>query len=163
METLCFQDAKRRGERVSVETCPHYLAFSADMIPDGDTRFKCALQNRDAENKEKLWTALLVKLFVFCGPTVATSIILPDLIEIEFQDGDIDMLSSDHSPAVPELKLFNEGNFLRAWGDISSFQVHLFVNYFSAHYFSFMKTMFVSLLQLFTGYCNSFSVVSTKI
>lgn len=33
------------------------------------------------------------------------------------------MLSSDHSPSIPELKLFDEGDFLRAWGGISSLQV----------------------------------------
>lgn len=33
------------------------------------------------------------------------------------------MLSSDHSPTVPELKLLNDGNFLKAWGGISSIQV----------------------------------------
>lgn len=33
------------------------------------------------------------------------------------------MLSSDHSPTVPELKLLEDGNFLRAWGGISSLQV----------------------------------------
>ncbi|GKB87044.1 allantoinase isoform X2 [Tanacetum coccineum] len=38
------------------------------------------------------------------------------------QDGDIDMLSSDHSRSAPELKLFAEGDFLRAWGGISSLQ-----------------------------------------
>lgn len=42
---------------------------------------------------------------------------------IQFQDGHIDMLSSDHSPSAPELKLFDEGDFLRAWGGISSLQV----------------------------------------
>ena len=40
---------------MTVETCPHYLAFSAEEIPDGDTRFKCAPPIRDAANKEKLW------------------------------------------------------------------------------------------------------------
>lgn len=34
------------------------------------------------------------------------------------------MLSSDHSPSIPDLKLFEEGNFLKAWGGISSLQVH---------------------------------------
>lgn len=41
----------------------------------------------------------------------------------KFQDGYIDMLSSDHSPSAPELKLFDRGDFLRAWGGISSLQV----------------------------------------
>jgi len=35
------------------------------------------------------------------------------------------MLSSDHSPSTPDLKLMEEGNFLRAWGGISSLQVSL--------------------------------------
>ncbi|KAL2475376.1 Allantoinase [Abeliophyllum distichum] len=91
-----IKEAKGSGDSVTVETCPHYLAFSAEEIPDGDTRFKCAPPIRDAENKEKLWAALM--------------------------DGDIDMLSSDHSPTVPELKLFNDGDFLRAWGGVSSLQ-----------------------------------------
>ncbi|KAL8468009.1 hypothetical protein ACS0TY_031308 [Phlomoides rotata] len=91
-----IKEAKNSGDSISVETCPHYLAFSAEEIPDGDTRFKCAPPIRDADNKEQLWAALL--------------------------DGDIDMLSSDHSPSVPELKLFNEGDFLKAWGGISSLQ-----------------------------------------
>ncbi|WOL18942.1 putative allantoinase isoform X2 [Canna indica] len=81
---------------VSVETCPHYLAFAAEEIADGDTRFKCAPPIREAANRQKLWEALL--------------------------EGHIDMMSSDHSPSVPELKLFDEGDFLRAWGGISSLQ-----------------------------------------
>ncbi|KAK1420093.1 hypothetical protein QVD17_21420 [Tagetes erecta] len=91
-----IKEAKSNGDSITVETCPHYLAFSAEEIPDGDTRFKCSPPIRDAPNREKLWEALM--------------------------DGDIDMLSSDHSPSVPELKLFAEGDFLRAWGGISSLQ-----------------------------------------
>ncbi|XP_037492442.1 allantoinase isoform X2 [Jatropha curcas] len=108
--------AKRSGDSVTVETCPHYLAFSAEEIKDGDTRFKCAPPIRDSANKEALWKALL--------------------------GGDIDMLSSDHSPTVPELKLFNEGNFLRAWGGISSLQFVLPVTW------SYGRKYGVSLEQL---------------
>ncbi|KAL0305755.1 UNVERIFIED_CONTAM: Allantoinase [Sesamum radiatum] len=54
-----IKEAKSSGDRITVETCPHYLAFSAEEIPDGDTRFKCAPPIRDADNKEKLWTALM--------------------------------------------------------------------------------------------------------
>lgn len=58
---LCFlQGAKSNGDSITVETCPHYLAFSAEEIPDGDTRFKCAPPIREAANKEKLWEALMV-------------------------------------------------------------------------------------------------------
>ncbi|KAJ6402072.1 hypothetical protein OIU84_014195 [Salix udensis] len=63
-----LKQAKSNGDSVTFETCPHYLAFSAEEIRDGDTRFKCAPPIRDAANKEKLWMALL--------------------------DGDIDMLSN---------------------------------------------------------------------
>ncbi|KAJ8490274.1 hypothetical protein OPV22_011995 [Ensete ventricosum] len=94
-----IKDEKRNGPNgasISVETCPHYLAFAAEEIADGDTRFKCAPPIRDVTNRQNLWDALI--------------------------DGHIDMLSSDHSPSVPELKLFDEGDFLRAWGGISSLQ-----------------------------------------
>lgn len=94
-----IKEAKNRGDSLSVETCPHYLAFSSEEIPNGDTRFKCSPPIRDAFNKEKLWEAVL--------------------------EGDIDLLSSDHSPTVPELKLLEEGDFLRAWGGISSLQFDL--------------------------------------
>jgi len=60
---LCIyiaQEAKSRGDSISVETCPHYLAFSSEEIPNGDTRFKCSPPIRDAYNKGKLWKAVLV-------------------------------------------------------------------------------------------------------
>ncbi|TQD72699.1 hypothetical protein C1H46_041772 [Malus baccata] len=91
-----IKEAKSGGDSLTIETCPHYLAFSAEEIRDGNTRFKCSPPIRDASNNEKLWEALL--------------------------DGHVDMLSSDHSPTVPELKLLNDGDFLRAWGGISSLQ-----------------------------------------
>lgn len=63
MSALCFlQGAKISGDSVTVETCPHYLAFSAEEIPDGDTRFKCSPPIREAANKDKLWEALMVFL-----------------------------------------------------------------------------------------------------
>ncbi|KAL0846373.1 hypothetical protein Bca101_019619 [Brassica carinata] len=91
-----IKEAKGKGDSVTVETCPHYLAFSAEEIPEGDTRFKCSPPIRHAPNREKLWEAMM--------------------------EGDIDMLSSDHSPTKPELKLLGDGNFLKAWGGISSLQ-----------------------------------------
>ncbi|EYU27962.1 hypothetical protein MIMGU_mgv1a006121mg [Erythranthe guttata] len=57
-----IKEAKSSGDSITVETCPHYLAFSAEQIPDGDTRFKCSPPIRDADNKEKLWSALLFVL-----------------------------------------------------------------------------------------------------
>ncbi|KAI3994824.1 hypothetical protein MKX01_037375 [Papaver californicum] len=84
---------KSNGDSLSVETCPHYLAFSSEEIQDGDTCMKCSPPIRDSANRERLWNALT--------------------------EGHIDMFSSDHSPTVPELKRFDEGDFLKAWGGIS--------------------------------------------
>jgi allantoinase len=94
-----LRQARARGIRVSVETCPHYLAFVAEEIADGATEFKCAPPIRECENREKLWTAL--------------------------RDGTIDFIVSDHSPCPPAMKLREEGDFLRAWGGIASLQIGL--------------------------------------
>jgi allantoinase len=91
--------ARARGLPVSVETCPHYLYFAAEEIPDGATEFKCAPPLRDAENRARLRQALL--------------------------EGDIDLVASDHSPCPPDLKLRERGDFFEAWGGITSLQVSL--------------------------------------
>jgi allantoinase len=92
-------EAKASGERVTVETCPHYLTFAAEEIADGATEFKCCPPIRERENREQLWNAL--------------------------RDATIDMVVSDHSPCLPEMKLPEQGDFLRAWGGISSLQLRL--------------------------------------
>jgi allantoinase len=94
-----LQEAKSQGARVSVETCPHYLTFTAEEIADAATEFKCAPPIRDGENREKLWAAL--------------------------RDGTIDLIASDHSPCPPAMKLREEGDFLRAWGGIAALQLSL--------------------------------------
>jgi allantoinase len=94
-----LRQARARGIRVSVETCPHYLTFTSEEIADGATQFKCAPPIRERENLEKLWTAL--------------------------REGTIDFIASDHSPCPPAMKLREEGDFLRAWGGIASLQISL--------------------------------------
>ena len=91
--------ARSRGVPVTVETCPHYLTFAAEQIPDGSTPFKCAPPIRERAHRERLWQALV--------------------------DGDIDLIATDHSPAPPSLKCIEDGNFLRAWGGIASLQIGL--------------------------------------
>ncbi|MFK8101067.1 MAG: allantoinase AllB [Saprospiraceae bacterium] len=88
--------AKAAGLPLTVETCPQYLFFNAEDIPDGDTRFKCAPPIRERENNEGLWQAL--------------------------EDGIIDFVATDHSPAPPELKKLATGNFAEAWGGIAGLQ-----------------------------------------
>jgi allantoinase len=94
-----LRDARANGLPITVETCPHYLTFVAEEIPDGATQFKCAPPIRNWENREGLWSAL--------------------------QEGVIDLIASDHSPCPPAMKSLDEGRFDQAWGGISSLQVGL--------------------------------------
>jgi allantoinase len=91
--------AKAAGVRLSAETCPHYLFFAAEEVPDGATEFKCCPPIRDAANREALWRGL--------------------------EAGVIDCVVSDHSPCPPELKSFGSGDFGTAWGGIASLQLGL--------------------------------------
>jgi allantoinase len=94
-----LRNAKRFGLPITAETCPHYLHFAAEDIPDGATQFKCCPPIRERENREKLWDAL--------------------------KDGTIDFVVSDHSPCPPDMKLREQGDFMNAWGGISSLQLRL--------------------------------------
>jgi allantoinase len=91
--------ARAEGLPVSVETCPHYLHFCAEEIPDGATLFKCAPPIRSRDNREKLWQGL--------------------------KDGIIDLVATDHSPCPPAMKRLDEGSFKTAWGGISSLSLAL--------------------------------------
>jgi allantoinase len=92
-------NAKQKGLSLTVETGQHYLYFNAEEIKDGQTQFKCAPPIREKENNEKLWQAL--------------------------KDGIIDFVATDHSPATPDLKELESGDFIKAWGGIASLQFAL--------------------------------------
>ena len=92
-------EARAAGLPLTVETCPHYLYFAAEEIPDRDTRYKCAPPIRERSHRERLWKAL--------------------------QGGLIDTIGSDHSPAPPAIKLLDTGDLSKAWGGIASLQVSL--------------------------------------
>ena len=94
-----LRQAKADGVPITAETCPHYLTFAAEEVPDGATHFKCCPPVRESENREKLWDAIV--------------------------DGTIDMVVSDHSPCTPALKLQESGDFMEAWGGISALQFGL--------------------------------------
>ena len=87
-------EARRRGTRITVETCVQYLWFAAEEIPDGATEFKCAPPIRSKGNSDALWNAL--------------------------EEGQIDMVTTDHSPCPPAMKRREEGRWDQAWGGISS-------------------------------------------
>ena len=94
-----IQRAKAAGVSLTVETCPHYLTFANEEIPDGATQFKCAPPIRERENREALWEAL--------------------------RDGTLDFIATDHSPCPPEMKRQDTGDFFDAWGGIASLQLNL--------------------------------------
>jgi len=94
-----IRSAKDEGLPLTVETCPHYLYFAAEDIPDKNTRFKCAPPIRERENNRLLWEAV--------------------------KDNTIDFIVSDHSPAPLELKELESGNLSKAWGGIASLQFTL--------------------------------------
>lgn len=95
-----FRDACG-NDRLTVETCHHYLVLSAECIPKQRVDFKCCPPIRDADNQNALWEAV--------------------------RSGDINMVVSDHSPNLAENKLLVEGqkdfgDFLKSWGGIPGIQ-----------------------------------------
>jgi len=91
-------EARARGTDLSIETCPHYLFFTEDDVERLGAIAKCAPPLRDAAEQDALWSHLL--------------------------RGDVDIVASDHSPALPEMK---SGDFARAWGGIAGVQSTLAV------------------------------------
>lgn len=95
-EASILESARKSGLPLTVETCPHYLFFNSEEIPNGATEYKCAPPIREHENRERLWGAL--------------------------RSNTIDLIVSDHSPCPPEMKLSRQGDFMKAWGGIASLQ-----------------------------------------
>jgi allantoinase len=91
--------ARHEGVSITAETCPHYLHFAAEDIPDRATQFKCAPPIREAENRELLWGGLTGEV--------------------------VSMVVADHSPCTADLKQRGGGDFLQAWGGIASLELTL--------------------------------------
>lgn len=91
--------AKQEGVKVTVETCPHYLTFASELIPDGATEYKCCPPLRENDNRKALWEGL--------------------------KDGTINHIASDHSPCTVDLKVKDTGDFGKAWGGVASVQLGL--------------------------------------
>ena len=85
--------ARSEGVDVTVESCPHYFAMTAEQVAEIGPRAKCQPPIRKAKDQAKLWEELL--------------------------NGNIDWLTSDHSPCTEDLK---QGNIFEAWGGISGVQ-----------------------------------------
>lgn len=96
-ETLAdIEQAKREGLPLTAETCPHYLYFCAEEVPDANTLYKCAPPIRERINNQALHQAL--------------------------RTGGLDFIATDHSPAPANLKHIETGNLQRAWGGIAGLQ-----------------------------------------
>lgn len=85
--------ARSEGLDVTVESCPHYFAMTAEQVAEIGPKAKCQPPLRKAKDQAKLWDELL--------------------------NGNIDWLTSDHSPCTEDLK---QGNIFEAWGGISGVQ-----------------------------------------
>jgi len=91
-------EARQQGADVSIETCPHYLAFSEQDLERLGVVAKCAPPLRSAADRQALWQQVL--------------------------NGTVEIVASDHSPAPPAMK---SGGFSQAWGGIAGVQSTLSV------------------------------------
>jgi allantoinase len=91
-----IRNAKEEGLPITAETCPHYIFFNEEEIPNGQTIYKCAPPVRDRGNNE--------------------------LLKIALRDGTLDFIASDHSPAPPDIKESESGDLMKAWGGIAGLQ-----------------------------------------
>jgi allantoinase len=88
--------AKKEGLPITAETCTQYVFFHAEDIPDGNCIYKCAPPIRERANNEQLKHA--------------------------FVSGVLDFITTDHSPAPPNIKEIESGNLKKAWGGIAGIQ-----------------------------------------
>lgn len=95
----CIKEAKANGLQITAETCMHYLLFTENDLIEKGMAFKCSPPLRAPKDAEKLW----------------------DYVE----DGTLDCICSDHSPARIDEKSEDENGAFGAWGGISSVQTSL--------------------------------------
>jgi allantoinase len=84
-------EARSRGADITIETCAHYLHFTEADVERIGAAAKCAPPLRSADEREALWASVLA--------------------------GDVDVVSSDHSPSPPLLK--QGADFFKIWGGIA--------------------------------------------
>jgi allantoinase len=91
-----IEKAKEEGLPLTAETCSHYLYFNAEDIPDANSLYKCAPPIREKKNN--------------------------DLLKDALDSGVLDFITTDHSPAPPDIKELESGNLQKAWGGIAGLQ-----------------------------------------
>jgi allantoinase len=89
--------AASEGADVSVETCPHYLSLTVEDTARLGAIAKCSPPLRRREEVDALWGCI--------------------------SRNEVDIVASDHSPSVPEMKATRPGgSIFDCWGGISSAQ-----------------------------------------
>lgn len=91
--------AKRRGQRVHVETCPQYLALDDSALSEQGPWAKCAPPLRSAENTRRMWEYVI--------------------------DGTIDTIGSDHAPFTHDEKALGEDDIWKAPNGLTGIQTML--------------------------------------
>lgn len=91
-----IEAAKKEGLPITAETCTQYIYFNAEDIPDASCIYKCAPPIREKANNDQLKQAFL--------------------------SGVLDFITTDHSPAPPNIKEMESGNLKKAWGGIAGIQ-----------------------------------------
>ena len=86
--------AKARGVDVTAETCAHYLWFTEESVEELGAVAKCAPPLRSIAERDALIESVI--------------------------RGDVDIVSSDHSPSDPELK--ERADFFDVWGGVAGVQ-----------------------------------------
>jgi allantoinase len=94
--TALIAESKAAGQPVTVETCAHYLALTDDDLMRLGPVAKCAPPLRDPAEQDRLWRDVLA--------------------------GQIDCVTSDHSPCPTEDKTRGEEDIWQAWGGINGVQ-----------------------------------------
>lgn len=94
-----IHEAKRKGIRITAETCPHYLSFTSDDLFKYGTILKCNPPLRDSFHNELLWESIF--------------------------NGEVDTIASDHSPAPLYMKESETGNIFETWSGILGAQATL--------------------------------------
>lgn len=88
--------ARNEGMDVTVESCPHYLCLTREDCVELGGVAKCSPPVRDKYEVDKLWEQLKI--------------------------GNIDILTSDHSPCPPDMKENDENDMFKVWGGMSACQ-----------------------------------------
>lgn len=99
MVAQAVKEAQGEGLPVTAETCPHYLAFTEEIVFEKGAAAKCTPPMRDKEAVKGLWAYVL--------------------------DGTLACVGSDHSPAADQEKDNAVNTIWQAWGGLNSIQYFL--------------------------------------